>query len=119
MRLVEWGSLAGTRTTEQEFYWLWILATTAYGVGDIVTTIALVEFTTHLVEANPFVSYAIGTYGLPGLVGLKLAAFFACLGLSVVAIRSWDDRSLYAFPPLVLTIVGLLTTVLNIRLMLG
>lgn len=119
MRFGDWWSLDGTRTTTQEFYWLWIAATTAYGVGDIVTTIALVQFTTHLVEANPLVAYAFGTHGLPGLIGIKLGAFFACLAISIIAIRSWDDRSLYALPPIVLSIVGLATTVHNIRLMLG
>lgn len=119
MRFVDWVTLDGTRTTEREFYWLWILATTAYGVGDIVTTIALVEFTTRLAEANPIMVFAFEGYGLPGLIALKLGVFFGCLAISVVSIRAWNDRFLYALPPLVLLFVGAFTTSLNLRLLVG
>lgn len=119
MRFADWVTLEGTRTTEREFYWLWILATTAYGVGDVVTTIALVEFTTQFAEANPIVAFALYGHGLPGLIAVKLGAFFGCLAISVVSIRAWNDRYLYALPPLVLLVVGSVTTILNLRLLVG
>ena len=102
---------------EQEFYWLWILATTTYGVGDIVTTVALVFYAPAVREGNPLVAVALQTFGLGGLVALKLAVFFGCLGLSVYAMNVWKDRFLYVFPPLVLAVVGTVLTVLNVSLL--
>lgn len=104
---------------ENEFYWLWIAATTAYGVGDIVTTIALVFYAPHVQEGNPLVAAAVGSFGVAGLVALKLAVFVGCLALSVYAMHAWADRVLYAFPPVLLTALGTALTLLNVGLLLG
>jgi hypothetical protein len=114
---MEWRTVDEAVSTEQEFYWLWILATTTYGVGDVVTTIALVYYAPAVRESNPVVSLALDHLGLGGLVALKLAAFFGCLGLSVYAMHAWRDRFVYGFPPFVLALVGLWLTVVNIALL--
>ncbi|MFB6271063.1 MAG: hypothetical protein ABEH83_14050 [Halobacterium sp.] len=106
-------------TDENEFYWLWIAATTAYGVGDVVTTVALVFYAPHVQEGNPLVAAAVDSLGLAGLVALKLAVFLGCLALSVYAMHAWRDRTLYAFPPLLLAALGTLLTAVNVRLLLG
>lgn len=112
-----WLTLDGVDAREEEFYWLWILATTAYGVGDVVTTIALVYYDPRVAEANPLVAAAMGSFGLGGLVVLKWAVFGCSLALSVVALRAWRDRFLYYAPPLTLTAVGLLVTASNLWLL--
>ena len=116
---MEWVTIDESVGTEQEFYWLWIGATTTYGVGDVVTTIALVYFAPEVQEANPVINAALDTLGLAGLVVLKLAVFFALLAVSVNAMHVWKDRSLYAFPPLLLAILGTILTVLNINLIVA
>ncbi|QDX39868.1 hypothetical protein [Salarchaeum sp. JOR-1] len=114
---MRWLTVDGDVGNEQEFYWLWILATTGYGVGDIVTTVALVFYAPAVREGNPLVALALERLGLLGLVGVKLAAFFACLGLSVYAMHAWKDRFVYLMPPVALTAVGVLLTALNISLL--
>ena len=114
---MEWHTVDDAVGGTQEFYWLWIFATTTYGVGDIVTTVALVYYAPAIREANPLVEAAIASLGLTGLVGLKLAVFVVCLALSVRAMHAWRDRVLYVLPPVVLGVTGLALTVLNIRLM--
>lgn len=99
-----------------EFYWWWIIATAAYGVGDIVTTIAMVFFTPALAEGNPLVRWAIDSYGLGGLVGIKLGGFFIMIWISWLGSKE-NDRLLYYFPPVLLTIVGLFLTAYNLRLL--
>ena len=115
---MEWLAIEPDVGGDQEFYWLWILATTAYGVGDIVTTVALVFYEPAVREGNPLVTIALQTFGLSGLVALKLAVFFACLGLSVYAMHAWKDRFLYVFPPLLLAVVGTVLTFLNVSLLI-
>lgn len=102
-----------------EFYWLWIVATTTYGVGDVVTTVALLYFEASVGEANALVRVATETFGLWGLVGVKLAVFFLCLGLHVFAIRDTDDPVVVYAPPAVLAVVGAFTTAFNLRLLFG
>ncbi|GAA0652559.1 hypothetical protein [Salarchaeum japonicum] len=114
---MRWLTVDGDVGSEQEFYWLWILATTGYGVGDIVTTVALVYYAPAVREGNPLVAFALDSLGLAGLVGVKLAAFFACLALSVYAMHAWKDRFVYLTPPVALAGVGFLLTVLNVRLL--
>lgn len=116
---MEWVTIDESVGSEQEFYWLWIAATTAYGVGDIVTTIALVSFAPAVQEANPLVNLGLDTLGLPGLVVLKLVVFFILLAISVTAMHVWNDRFLYAFPPLLLAILGTVLTARNIRLLMA
>ena len=48
----------------REFYWLWIAATATYGVGDIVSTIAFLEYVPTVGEANPVV--ALDSFGSSG-----------------------------------------------------
>lgn len=102
-----------------QFYWLWIVATTTYGVGDVVTTIALLHFDASVGEANALLRTAVETFGLAGLVGLKLGVFFLCLGLHVYAIRDTDDPVVVYGPPAVLAVFGAFTTAFNVRLLLG
>lgn len=116
-----WSTLDGTAFEGQadEFYWLWILATTTYGVGDVVTTVALVRFSNRVDEANVLVRMAVDAFGLGGLVGLKLAVFFLCIGMQVVAIADTDDPVVVYAPPAVLAVFGAFTTAFNLRLLLG
>lgn len=102
-----------------EFYWLWILATTTYGVGDVVTTLALLYFDSGVREANALVRLAVDSFGLAGLVGLKLAVFFLCLGVQVYAMGDTDDPVVVYAPPAVLAVFGAFTTAFNVRLLLG
>lgn len=102
-----------------EFYWLWIFATTAYGVGDTLTTLTLTWYVPHVVEGNPLMATAIELFGVAGIVSWKLLAFFGCLAVSLRAARTWDDRFSYYLPPVVLTLVGTFFTVYNLRLLLG
>ncbi|MFC7228061.1 hypothetical protein N0B31_11670 [Salinirubellus salinus] len=108
-----------TRLREQEFYWLWIIATATYGVGDTVTTIAIVQFSPTVREANVLVRAVVETFGNGGLAGLKIAVLLFCIGLSLAALRGTEDRISYYAPPVVLAVVGAFTTVYNLRLLLG
>ncbi|GAB3414535.1 hypothetical protein GCM10027435_09610 [Haloparvum alkalitolerans] len=104
------------RRRPREFYALWILATTTYGVGDIVTTVALVWFVPALVEGNPLVAFAIERVGLAGLVAVKLVGFGVMVWISVVGGRE-DDALVYYFGPGLLTLFGLAVTANNLRLL--
>lgn len=106
------------RRRPREFYALWILATTTYGVGDVVTTVALVWFVPSLAEGNPLVAFAIGRVGLAGLVAVKLAGFGVLLWISVVGGRD-DDALVYYFGPVLLTLFGLVVTASNLRLLVA
>ncbi|WP_435180334.1 DUF5658 family protein [Halorussus sp. AFM4] len=112
-------SLARAATTRREFVWLWIGATTGYGVGDVVTTVALVRYHPAVAEGNPLLARLMSEFGLAGLVGAKLAVFAACFALSFYAVRVWRDRFVYYLAPLVLLLFGVFFTVYNVRLMLG
>jgi len=116
-----WSTLDGTAFEGQadEFYWLWILATATYGVGDVVTTVALVRFSGRVDEANVLVRAAVDAFGLGGLVGLKLAVFLICIGVQVAAIDGTDDPVVVYAPPAVLAVFGAFTTTFNLRLLLG
>jgi hypothetical protein len=113
-----WLSLEGTPYEEEEFTTLWTLALATYGVGDMVTTIALMGYVPRVTEGNPLVDGAVAAFGQPGLIGIKLGAFLFCLGVSLVAAQD-GDRLLYYGPPAGLAIVGAFTTVYNLRLLLG
>ncbi|SDM76390.1 hypothetical protein SAMN04487949_2530 [Halogranum gelatinilyticum] len=112
-----WLSLRETPFDDEEFVTLWVLATTTYGVGDIVTTIALIYFSPTVTEGNVVVATAVGAFGQAGLVGLKLGAFLICLVVSVDAAHD-GSRSWYYLPPVGLTLLGTTVTVYNIQLML-
>ncbi|PAU84300.1 hypothetical protein CK500_07685 [Halorubrum salipaludis] len=101
----------------QQFYWLWIAATATYGVGDIVSTIAFLEYVPTIQEANPIVAFALEAFGLGGLVALKIAVYLIMLSISVHGAREGDGL-LYYFPPVLLTVVGTYLTASNVRLLL-
>lgn len=111
-------TLAETPFSEREFAALWYLATATYGVGDIVTTVAIVRFVGRLRESNILLDVVMGAFGTWGLVAVKLAVFFVCFGISLSAARA-EDRFLYYFPPVALAVIGAFTTAFNVRLLFG
>lgn len=113
-RLLRSESLIGR---EQEFYWLWILATTAYGVGDIVTTLTILYFDVGVREGNLLMQRAFDGFGQNGIIALKFAVFLGCLSISLYAAEKLDWPLYYA-PPVILFIVGLFVTMHNLRLMI-
>jgi hypothetical protein len=110
--------LEGTPFDGREFSRLWFVATATYGVGDIVTTIALIGFSEKVREANPLIRAAVDALGNAGLVGLKLAVFLTFILVSVDAAQR-EDPIFYYLPPVVLTVMGTFTTVYNVRLLMG
>jgi hypothetical protein len=118
MELPAWTSLRNTAVDRAEFTRLWLVASATYGVGDVVTTIALLEFSTTVREANAIVRASVDLFGQPGFVALKIAVFLACIFISVNGANT-EDRLLYYLPPVVLALFGAFTTSLNIRLLLG
>jgi len=111
-------SLEETPFDPAEFSWLWLLSAATYGVGDIVTTIALVRYSAAVAEGNALLRMAIEAFGLSGLVGLKLIAFLTCLAISLYGARD-ADSAIYYGPPAILALVGAFTTAFNLRLLLG
>ena len=111
-------TLDGSDVDSVEFTRLWTIAAATYGVGDVVTTIALLEFSTTVREANVIVRTTTELFGRSGFVGLKIGVFVACILLSVDAAKR-GDRLLYYLPPVVLALFGAFTTSLNLRLLLG
>lgn len=104
------------RRRPREFYWLWIAATTTYGVGDVVSTVAFLQYVPTIDEANPVVAFALDSFGLSGLVGLKIVVYLVMLWISVRGARE-SDALLYYFPPVLLTLVGTYLTASNVRLL--
>jgi hypothetical protein len=96
---------------------IWILAVATYGVGDGLTTAALVWSAPLLREANPVVNAAIDAFGAGGLVGVKVVALAIAFGLSVWATAD-DDQFMFYLPPVVLVVVGTATTLFNLSLLL-
>ncbi|WP_224335329.1 hypothetical protein [Haloprofundus halobius] len=117
MNARSWLSLDGTSVTERRFYWAWIAATAGYGVGDVVTTIAVVAFASGVVEGNPVMAASISSFGFAGLVGLKLAVFGLCLVTSQYSARVGDPVIPYVLPA-VLAATGAGLTGYNVWLML-
>ena len=111
-------TLDETSVDRLEFTRLWTIAAATYGVGDVVTTIALLEFSDSVREANVIVRATTELFGQPGFVALKIAVFVACILISVDGANA-DDRLLYYLPPVVLALFGAFTTSLNLRLLLG
>ncbi len=113
-------SLEGTVLEDHEsaFYWLWIFATTTYGVGDLLTTMVIWYFD-GLTELNALVAAALSTSGRPGLVALKLLVIVATIGLQVAVLRSEDpDWVSILGPPILLGMIGLAVTTYNLWLLL-
>lgn len=113
-----WVTFEGVSFSEESFSRVWLLALAAYGVGDVVTTIALVWFSPFHVEANPVIAAAIAAFGGGGFLALKLLVFYGCIGVSVWGGVQDDDPVLFYAPPLVLGLFGLFATVHNINLLL-
>jgi hypothetical protein len=113
----EWLTLDGTRFEERSFSRVWLVAAATYGVGDIVTTITIIWFIPWFTEANPVIRVAIEAFGGGGFLALKLLVFYAAIGISLWGGLLDDDPVLFYGPPVVLTIFGVLTTVLNLSLL--
>lgn len=113
----KWLTLDGVPFSTASFTQVWLFALATYGVGDVVTTIALVWFSPYHVEANPVVATAIGAFGGGGFLALKLLSFYACLGIALWAGALDDDFLLFYLPPVVLALAGTVTTILNLRLL--
>jgi hypothetical protein len=96
---------------------VWTLAVVTYGVGDGLTTAAVVWSTPLLREANPIVNAAIDAFGASGLVGLKILALGTAFGFSVWGSTD-DDQFMFYLPPVVLALVGTATTLANLSLLL-
>ncbi|RCU47807.1 hypothetical protein DU504_11170 [Haloplanus salinus] len=111
-------SLDETPFDPTEFSRLWFLSALTYGVGDVVTTLALVGYSASVNEGNVLLRTAIESFGLWGLVGVKLLAFLFCLAISLYGARD-GDPALYYGPPAMLALVGAFTTAYNLRLLIG
>lgn len=112
-----WLSFENTSFDEVSFSRVWLLALTTYGVGDVVTTIALVYFSDLHTEANPVIRQAIMAFGGGGFLGLKLLIIYVCIGVSLWAGVGDDDRLMFYAPPLLLALVGAYTTIHNLDLL--
>lgn len=115
----DWLTLENAPFPNESFSHAWLAAALTYGVGDVVTTIAIVYFVPLYTEANPVVRAAIQAFGGGGFLAVKLLVFYVCLGISVSWGRTDEDPLLFYGPPLVLTVVGLVTTAFNLHLLLG
>lgn len=113
----DWYTFEGGPFSEVSFVRVWMLALVTYGVGDVVTTIALVWFVPGLGEANPLVVFAVATFGGGGYLALKLLAFFASLGISLWAGFQEADPVFFFGPPLLLAAVGAVLTGYNLWLL--
>jgi len=112
-----WLMLEGSSFSVDGFSRMWLVAAATYGVGDIVTTIAIVYFMPTLTEANPAIRLAIQTFGGGGFLGLKL----------LVLPRLYRNQSLgrgprrrpraVLRPPAVLTLFGIVVTGMNLGLL--
>ena len=113
-----WLTFDQTPFDEVSFSRVWLLAAGTYGVGDIVTTIALVYFSPLHTEANPVIRQAIMAFGGGGFLALKLLVIYGCIGISLWAGVGDDDRLMFYAPPLLLVVVGLYTTIHNLGILL-
>nr|WP_303645270.1 hypothetical protein [Salinirubrum litoreum] len=111
-------SLEATHLSPNRFYWAWIFATAGYGVGDTVTTVAIVWFVPWVAESNPVVAGGVATFGLAGLVAVKLGAMLACLAIAHHSALA-GDRLLPYFLPVGLGLFGTLVTAWNLLLLFG
>lgn len=103
------------RRESTELYFLWGVAALTYGVGDILTTILLVYAIPGLNEANPFVHWGLRTFGLPGLLVMKLGVFAIGIYITRLGLRQ-KDRILYYAPPLGMILFGAWATTVNYML---
>jgi len=113
----DWLQFRDSSFDEASFSWAWLWALATYGVGDVVTTIAIIWFHPMYTEANPVVREAIMAFGGGGFLALKLLVFYVCIGVSLWGGLLGDDPLLFYGPPLALGVVGLFTTALNLGLL--
>ena len=92
---------------------LWGVSIVLYGFGDLVTT-AGSRWAGHAVEAGPVVSTAMGRYGLPGLLVVKVATL---VGFFLVWRRLRTPGRIGI--PLALTVVGAAVTGWNVVVLLA
>lgn len=111
-------AFADTSFSADSFVGVWATAAATYGAGDTLTTLAVIWYSTTVVEANPVVAFVTSTAGVPGLVVLKLAAFLACLCLALDAARRADSLGFY-FPPAMLAVLGAFASTTNLLLLAG
>jgi len=109
-----WHDIGLIPSPRSRFVQVWLLALLAYGVGDTVTTVAVMASPLYA-EVNPVVSGAVAAFGTGGLLALKFAAFAVCSGLSLRGGRLGDPFLRY-MPPAVLAAVGATTTAVNLGL---
>lgn len=118
-------SLAGSPLAGRAplFYVVWALAALTYGVGDVVTTLAIYYVSDVVHESNALVAASLQTFGRPGLVGLKLVVFIVFVFAQVFLLSRADsedpDWLLILSPPVLLWVVGILTTAINSWLLLA
>ena len=110
---VDWYTFEGSKYSGDRFTAVWLVALLTYGVGDIVTTIAIAWFSLAHVEANPLIAEAITLFGGGGYLALKLLAFFLAIGISVWAGVQESDPVLFYGPLAILAVVGLGLTLWN------
>ena len=102
------------RRESTELFALWGVAAATYGVGDVLTTIVMVYLIPGLDEANPFVHWGLETFGIPGLVGLKLGVFGDRAPRELA--RHPTPRPDHVLFPPVMTCVGLGAIMVNLGL---
>jgi len=112
-----WFHFENSPFSEVSFSRVWFIAAATYGVGDIVTTIALVWFSELTTEANPFIREAIKAFGGGGFLALKLLVLYACIGISIWAGKGDNDPLMFYGPPVLLSLVGLYTTAHNLNIL--
>jgi hypothetical protein len=113
----DWSALTTGSTAIGPAVRVWILAVVTYGVGDGLTTAAVVWSTPLLREANPIVNAAVDAFGAGGLIGLKILALGTAYAFSVWGSTDGDQFMFY-LPPVVLAVVGTATTLFNLHLLL-
>jgi hypothetical protein len=114
------GRVLGIEVADRDvrrFGLVWLLAVLTYGVGDLLTTMAILE-APGLQEANALVVGVIGQYGQAGFVGVKLAAFLVAFGIALDGARA-GDRVTYYLPPVTLVVFGVALTAYNLGLLVG
>ncbi|MGB9931697.1 hypothetical protein [Haloarcula amylolytica] len=113
----DWLTLEGSSFSGRSFSSVWAVALATYGVGDVVTTIAIVYFVPTFTEANPAIRWAIQSFGGGGFLGLKLLVIYCCLGVSIWGGVLEEDPLLYYGPPALLTVMGIGVTGFNLNLL--
>jgi hypothetical protein len=114
-----WLTLEHSPFDVDSLWTVWLVALATYGVGDVVTTIAIVWFLPLYTEANPLIQFAVEIFGGGGFLALKLLVFYAVLGISLWAGVPERDRLMFYGPPLVLAAVGVFVTGHNLVLVLA